>query len=147
MSKKFLQCLAVVLAFVLTFSLPATAFAATGKFVKTVNGTKVMLILPTEKGVIGDNDIKITLVTKTTKKVVTGSKVSVVVDMDSKSMDSMDMTEAKTVTFKEGKTKGEYTGTVNFTDEGEWKLKVTFTTGTGKKAKTHTTTFQITAKE
>jgi hypothetical protein len=36
---------------------------------------------------------------------------------------------------------------LNFTEEGKWKLKVSFTTGTGKKATTHTTTFVITAKK
>lgn len=65
--------------------------------------------------------------------------------MDSETMGSMNMNESKTVTLKEGKTKGEYTGTVNFTDEGDWKLKVSFTTGTGKKAKTNSTTFLVSA--
>jgi hypothetical protein len=146
MRRKSLRFLAVILAFVLTVSFPATAFAATGKIAKTVSGTKVTLTLPTEKGVIGDNDIKITLVTKATKKVVTGSKVSVEVQMDSEAMGSMNMNETKTVTLKEGKTKGEYTGTVNFTDKGDWNLKVSFTTGIGKKAKTNSTTFLVTAK-
>jgi hypothetical protein len=146
MSKKFLKCLTVLFALVLTVFYPTTTFAATGKYAKTVDGTKVTLTLPTEKGVVGDNDIKITLTNKTTKKVITGSKVSIVVTMDTKSMGSMNMSKAKTVSFKEGKTKGEYAGTVNLTNKGDWKLKVTFTTGTGKNAKTHTTTFLITAK-
>lgn len=146
MRRRILKSLAVMIAFVLTVSLPATAFAATGKFTKTVKGTKVTLTLPAEKGAIGENDIKITLITKATKKVVTGSKISVEVQMDSATMGSMNMNESETVTLKEGKTKGEYTGSVNFTDEGDWKLKVSFTTGTGKKAKTNTTTFLVTAK-
>ena len=147
MSKKFFKCLAVTLIFVMTLLLPVSAFAATGEVTKTVKGTKVTLSLPAEKGVVGDNNIKITLTDKKTKKVITGSTVSIVVDMDSKSMDSMNMTTTKTVAFKEGKTKGEYTGTVNFTDEGKWKLKVSFTTGSGKKVKTNTTTFVITTKK
>ena len=147
MGKKLIKYLAIALAFVLIISNTGTAFAATGKFTKTVKGTKVILILPSEKAVIGDNEIKITLASKATKKIVTDSKVSLVVEMDAKSMGSMDMTEAKTVALKEGKNKGEYTGTVNFTDAGNWKLKISFTIGTGKKAKTYTTTFLVAAKE
>ncbi|WP_058953799.1 FixH family protein [Clostridium tyrobutyricum] len=128
MGKKMIKNLIVTLFFTLILSTTALADSNGTKIEKNVDGIKADLILSSDTVKIGDNNLTIKLYDEKGQP-LQDANVKVIADMSGGSMDNMNMDNSKTeaVNFKSADQKGEYTGTINFSDKGNWTLKTSFT--------------------
>lgn len=129
MGKKMIKNLAITLLFTLISFTTALADSGGGtKIEKDVNGIKVDLILSGDTVKTGDNMLTIKLYDEKGQP-LENANVKVTADMPGNNMDSMNMKDSKpeTFDFKAGHEKGEYTGNINFSDKGNWKIKTDFT--------------------
>ncbi|MBV4416500.1 FixH family protein [Clostridium tyrobutyricum] len=128
MSKKTIKNLIVTLFFTLILSTTALADSNGTKIEKNVDGIKADLILSNDTVKTGDNNLTIKLYDEKGQP-LQDADVKVIADMSGDSMDNMNMDNSKTeaVAFKSVNQKGEYTGTINFSDKGNWTLKISFT--------------------
>lgn len=123
-----------IIALFLTFILSATALADGDgtKIEKNVDGIKIDLILSGDTVNVGSNTLTIKLYDKKGQP-LENADVKVTADMPEDNMNNMNDSKPKTVDFKAGHEKGEYTGTLNFSDKGDWKIKINFTTESQEK--------------
>ncbi|AJA48624.1 hypothetical protein CPAST_c25550 [Clostridium pasteurianum DSM 525 = ATCC 6013] len=134
MKKKLIKNVVLGLLFVLALSTTALADSDGTKIEKNVDGIKADLILSSDTLKTGDNELTIKLY-DTKGQPIENANVKVTADMPGNNMDDMKMNNSKpeAIDFKPGHEKGEYTGTVNFSDKGNWTIKTDFTAANQEK--------------
>lgn len=134
MRKKLIKNLMLGLLFTLTLSTTALADSGGTKIEKNVDGIKVDLILSSDTVKTGDNGLTIKLYDEKGQP-LENTNVKVTAAMPSNDMGNMQMDNStpEAIDFKAGQENGEYTGTVNFSDKGNWTIKTDFTAANQEK--------------
>jgi hypothetical protein len=120
----------LILAIILVLSFPTLAFATTTgtQFNKEVDGVKATLTFNSEELQTGSNEFTISLLDKNGEP-LSNPNLEITADMDrSTDMggDGMEKEEPMMIELKEGSTAGEYTGMVDFSNDGKWIINATF---------------------
>jgi len=128
MKFKLLKSFLVTLILVLSFSTLAFAGTTGTQIDKQVDGVKASLTFTNEKLKPGNNEFTISLLDKNGKP-LSNANLKVTADMD-RSMDmgndGMSKDEPMMIDLKEGTQKGEYSGMVDFKNNGKWIINATF---------------------
>ena len=134
MKTKIIKSWVIALLFTLILSTTTLADGGGTKIEKNVDGIKIDLILNGDTINIGSNTLIIKLYDKKGRP-LEDANVKVTADMPGNNMNNMNMNNSKpdTIDFKAGHEKGEYTGSLNFSDKGDWRIKANFTTGSQEK--------------
>lgn len=129
--KKFISK-TLVGSLLITMLLFSTAFASTNDHAnldKKVDGVNVDLSFMKDEVKTGSNDLMIEL-RDSNDKPIGDAEVKVIADMD-RTDDSMSMDMSNTkplkIELKNSHEVGQYMGTLDFTDSGEWMIKVNYT--------------------
>lgn len=126
MKSKLFKSFFLTLSLALSFSTIAFASESETQIVKEVDGVKATLTFNSEELVQGSNEFTITLM-DTNGEALPITNLKVTADMDrSTEMDDMNKDEPMMIEIKEGITNVEYTGMVDFEDNGEWIMNATF---------------------
>jgi len=123
----------LVLAFILVLSFPTMALATTTgtQFNKEVDGVKATLTFDSEELKQGSNEFTISLLDKNGEP-LSNPNLEVTADMDrSTDMggDGMEKDDPMMIEIKEGSMPGEYTGMVDFSNDGKWIINASFDNG------------------
>lgn len=134
MRNKLIKRFAIASVLAFTFSTSVLADGNGQKIEQQVDGIKVDLVLSGDKAKTGDNELTVKLYDDKNQP-IDNANVKVTAEMDSSNMGDMNMSDSKpkAVDFKEGTHKGEYTGTVDFTDKGTWKIETDFSVNNQEK--------------
>jgi len=134
MGNKTIKSLIISLVFILTFS--TSVFAESmdmGKGIEQkVDGISVELSFKDEKVKTGKEDIMITL-HDSNDKAIEDATVTATAEMDKDMTMDMKSSEPIAIELKSSDEKGQYMGTVNFTDKGKWIVDTTINVSGEKK--------------